>query len=288
MGAIHVPRIEVIDPLEMGRRRRVAPLRVVRETWKKPGGVTPPPAPTNPEALASWYAYWSARSVVKSGTAISQNTDLSGNAHHAAWSVASTYDATGFDGNAMITNLAASLATFVVGTNVIAAGTPHGILALIWDTVEAGNYYHTLLSLRTATANNNQNVVVSSDVTYGTFFNILPTSSGTAIGIGVQDFHTRPVVLIINYNGGAIGSAASYECFMDNTSKTISVLSGGAANNTSANQLNSYGNSSPPQFPFKNGKWSEIGILAGSVIGSSLRASIKTWVQYYYPTVTQA
>ncbi len=224
------------------------------KTGKQPAApVAPVPQPSDKTGML-WGLDPRTGVTFSSGINVSQVADASGGTNHTTFAAGkeAEYQASYLTTGKPALKLLSTTLGIYGTTNFIGVGADHGLYVLLHNVAEGGTYYHTFLSLRTSVANNNQNIVISNDPSYGTFGSIL---SGTFV-VGntgaTATITAAPSALIWNYTGGVVSAAASYNSRLNNAALVLSVLAGGGNNNTNANQVNSYANSSPPQFPALN------------------------------------
>lgn len=227
--------------------------------------------------------------VTKTGTSITQVDDISGNGRHTTYAAGkeATYVASFVDGKPAIKLLSTSLGVFTTD-NMIDAGADHGFFMVIQNTAEADPYYHTYVSFRTPTAVQNQSIVLSTDPLYGLFGHIV--NANTAIGnvAAVATLTSAPGTLVWNYTGGLIGATGSYNAKVNNSTITLTNLTGGTAHNTNANNVNSYANSSPPQFPATNCHVLVMCLYDSPISAADITNVFKPHVQGSWPSIVQA
>jgi len=251
----------------------------------QPGGGAVPVLTPNQIKTDGIFGVTGRTGVMRTGTTVTGWQDQTGNSRDVSFASGkeAIYTASYIDGLPGIQLPSTCVGTFAGSTALLDNATPRGIYMVIKNTAEGGTYYHTFACFTTSVPFSNLNIVVSNDVNYGFFFNIIP---GVAIGMDNTELVTTNSAVILNYDGVSATSASSYTGIINDVSKSVTAKAGGNSNTNNNNYINSYGNGGLPDFPATDSYIMELWLF-GSVISPAERALFKAFGQSYYPSIIQ-
>lgn len=158
---------------------------------------------------------------------------------------ATTWDTTGY-------------LTFDGSTTYFTSGSPFSFYAICSVVAGAGTYYQTLVALK-GSGGQNFTVIASNDPNYAPLFFGCAASGGQLMIGATGTFVGGQQLILINYNGGTVTSAASWTIYQNNISLPVAPTTSGSSVAVNLNLIGSYSNNGALPFAGWNGNIYEMG-----------------------------